>query len=329
MAALQNYIRTQDPDLLRFAIERAAFLMALQDEDGSVRMSQVTASPTSGVAEVNGARRRREPFSPFGRRPWTTARTSFSSDPYYYWNIKSTENNESALHFFDMLYTITQEAAYKQTADRIYNWLKTMYDPAMHAFSRGAVFDGSQWIKDSFDHFATDTTSWAPLSRILADPFFGAGRQQRLEEVERMLQTVEENTGVYDGQDNLLGVSFSLGSADQDAISIEWSAQFALRYLQVASEYAALGDQEKNTEYSQKYQVLTDHISRYFKPARKSEPGARGRVAPYAVKPDGSIAVVDTEHGWTTSPAYAAAASLYFVFALKKFDLAVKAGFTE
>jgi hypothetical protein len=263
------------------AKERAEFILKLQDKDGGVRV---------GPELPNNA---------------------------LWWRVKSTENNESALNFFDEIYLTTHDPRYKAAADRIYHWLMaTMYDRQQHLFFQGQVFKDGRWIASRKQEFATDTTSWAPLNRMLEDQSFGGSRLERLAEMERMLAATVASTGVMQN-DVLKGMSYSPLSRKDMVISIEWSAQFALRYLLVSVEYQAEGNLDKAVFYYRKYMGLISQLQGYLK-------NRDGQLtAAYAVYPDGRIAAGEPMWDqWTRTPAaYASVAShLYLGFALRRFD---------
>ena len=284
MAALHNYQKEKKPKFLEFAKGRAEFLIQMQDSDGGLR------------------------FGPKGQ--WHE-----SGDQNFYWNIKSTENNESALYFFDMLYAVTKDERYKKTADKIYTWLvEKMYDKKNNVFARGASYRNGAWQRDGVEKFATDTTSWAPFERMLEDSHFGATKADRLQRFESMMRETEKLTGVFKNG-SLKGVSFSPSSKEQDVISIEWSSQFALRYLKLSRAYASLNNKEKANEYQTKYKNLIVELGRHFKKEKDS------LIAPYAVYVDDRPAEqVPTGHGWSTPEGSAAVASTYYAFAVSGFD---------
>jgi hypothetical protein len=279
--ALHYYRQTRDPQGLQIARERAEFILGLQDMDGGVRVGP--EHPKNNL----------------------------------WWKVKSTENNESALNFFDEIYLTTHESRYKEAADRIYRWLmSTMYDRHRHLFLQGQVYKDDKWVINSLENFATDTTSWAPFKRMLDDSRLGKNKLERLAEVERMLDATVASTGVF--QEGILkGMSYSPVSRKDAVISVEWSAQFALRYLLVSVAYQEEGRLDKATEYYRKYTDLTLQLQGYLQ-ERDGE-----RTAPYAVYPDGRIAVNEPMWDeWTRTPgAYASvAAHLYLGFALRRFD---------
>jgi hypothetical protein len=116
--ALDQFKKTNDPRYLDLAVERAQFLVPLQDSDGGIR---------------------RGPLTELG---------------YLY--TKSTENNWSVLAFLD-LYNETAKATgrpvYTFEAERIYEWLMTeMYDPENNLFRRGSNYINGVWVNDSLDH---------------------------------------------------------------------------------------------------------------------------------------------------------------------------------
>jgi hypothetical protein len=279
--ALHYFRQTRDPQGLRIAEERAEFVLSLQDEDGSIRVGPENPKDT------------------------------------IWWNVKSTENNESALNFLDEIYLTTHDSRYKDAADRIYEWLiNAMYNREQHLFLRGEARKQDRWVPDGLQDFSADTTSWAPLHRILEDPRFGENRLERLAEVERMLTATVSLTGIV--RDNTLkGISFSPRSKETEVISVEWSAQFALRYLLVSVEYQDEGALDKAGEYYRKYIDLTRQLQGYL------QANAGEKTVPYAVYPDGRIA--PNEPMWDdsirTPQAYASiAAHLYLGFALRRFD---------
>ncbi len=279
--ALHYYRQTRDPLGLQIARERAEFILGLQDEDGGVRVGP--EHPKNNL----------------------------------WWKVRSTENNESALNFLDETYLTTHDRRYKEAGDRIYDWLvSTLYDWKRHVFLQGQVFKGGTWTTNDSQNFATDTISWAPLGRILDDPRFGKDRLERLAEVERMLDATVALAGVV--QDGTLkGMSYSSVSRKKAVISIEWSAQFALRYLLVSVDYQDEGALDKAIEYYKKYTDLIQQLQKYIRKRNGEE------TVPSAVYPDGRTAVGEPMWDeWTRTPgAYAsAAAHLYLGFALRRFD---------
>ena len=230
--------------------------------------------------------------------------------PEFYFNTKSTENNESAIAFLDMLYNTNKQSKYKEASDRAFVWLMKMYDRDKGIFFRGARFISRRWVADTHRDFATDTASWAPFERL--KDMVG------VEGIERMLTETLKLTGVYDAKRDLLGLSFSISS--KPAVSVEWSSQFALRALKLAKE-------SRKEYWLDIYNVLLNNLSRYFVDVETSQivPSRykkyAGIVAPYAVNPRrGEPMSVPTGHGWATPVSFASVASLYYVLALIKFD---------
>lgn len=279
--ALHYYRRTRDSRGLAVAVHRADFILKLQDHDGGIR-----EGPKLPKKDL-------------------------------WWRVKSTENNESALDFLDEIYLTTRNPRYKKAADRIYQWLlSTMYDRQHHRFLQGEVEKAGKWVIDDSLNPATDTTAWAPLERMLKDPRFGKDRVERLAEVGRMLAATVAATGVF--RDGVLkGLSYSSLSRKDAVISVEWTAQFALRCLNVSVDYQGLGIMDKAARYYRQYAELLGQLQRYIK-KRDGE-----MTIPAAVYPNGRIAAGEPMWDvWTRTPsAYAsAAAHLYLGFALRRFD---------
>ncbi len=285
IAAIQLYLATGKREYLDFALERAAFLKGLQQPDGGLVMG---------------------PRGQFGIFP----------------DIRSTENNFSALHFFENLAAVTQDPRHQTTADGIWGYVKTLYDPASHTFLRGERRFGSVWVRDAVDLFATDTVSWMPLERVLDDAAFGVDASARLAEVGRMITAAESRTGIYRPDGQLAGFSFSQSSKALGVISIEWSLQFANFYLKVAQASRQAGDTAAFDAYEEKYLQLVNRVSSYF-----VTPSQGVRIAPYAVYLNGEGAYNrPTGHDFNT-PACAGSCedvyslpSAYFKFASNGVD---------
>lgn len=281
LGALHYYRLAKDRLALQVAVDRADFILLLQDGDGGIRIGP------RGLADD------------------------------FWWQRKSTENNQSALVFLDELSKITGEKRYRQAADRVYEWLVAeMYDRKRHLFLRGAVEVERGWRKDGIDVFAADTVNWAPIDRILTDRRFGSNRRERLAEIERMIAAGLDLCGIHKG-DELVGISYSPLSKGKSVISLEWSAQFALLCRRLAVEYQGLGDMDRAGTWDRRYQDMLAHLVGYLK-----EQGGE-RVAAHAVYPDGSVA--GGEPMWEdivrTPRAFLSAAShLYIGFALRGVD---------
>jgi len=278
--ALHFFRASHDPLALKFAKERAEFILALQDEDGGIRIGP------RGLADD------------------------------FWWQRKSTENNESALSFLDDLARTTGEKRYQKAADRIYAWLVTIYDRKNHVFRRGEVEKDGQWRKDGVGDFAADTTSWVPIERILQDVHFGTDRRERLAEIGKMMAATLEFTGVMSGN-NLAGISYSPRSKKAGVISLEWSSQYALLCLRLAKEYHRDGDMAKAGIYYRQYADLVQRLLGYLK-EKNGE-----RLAAHAVYADGRVAAGEPmwdEVALTPRAFLSAASHLYIGFALKGLD---------
>lgn len=269
------------------AIALAEYILKLQDSDGGLRYGPI------GMWHDNGLD--------------------------FYWQLKSTEQNERALYAFEALYEITKNSQYSQTAKRIKDWLKGMYDFSAHLYESAATFNTNtkKWNKAGFNYIATDVMALAPLAMMFSDPYFGATQDQRDKEVEDMFTAMEKTTAFFNAENNPILFRFSNG---QEGIygSVEWSSQMALAYLQAAQHYAQRNETEKTQQYLQKYNTLVAALEKYFT-APADAPQAR--IAPYASYPDGKVAGnVSTGTGFDTPNCQAALASAYFAFAQAGFD---------
>ena len=149
--------------------------------------------------------------------------------------------------FFDNLYNATGQ--YKDAADNIYSWLMNkMYDKTNGIFfKRGELYTKSGMGPGRHAiFFSPDTTSWAPVERMLNDPNFGVTIEDRLNKIGLMGRVTELLTGVKDVNGKLIGMSFSQPARANNIISIEWSSQFSLFYWRVAQEYSKLTNSERN-----------------------------------------------------------------------------------
>ena len=275
LAGIHNYVASKDPVFLKFARERVNFILALQDSDGGVR------------------------FGPKGQ--WRD-----NGDKSFFWNIKSTENAESSLYLLDNFFQLTGEKKVAQSGDQLYDWLMTeMYDYQENVFRRGAGFRNNKWVRDPLGNFATDTTAWAPVERMLLDSRLGADRQERLAKLDVMVRKTELLTGVYDGE-ILKGFSFSPEARSRGIISPEWSSQMAVLYKRMSEEHTG----SMKADYLKRYESLKKEVAAHY----TQKDG--GLVAPYAVFKDGRVAANQpTEHDWNTPNAYASVASIYYAFA--------------
>ncbi len=287
LAALKQYQKTQDVKYLNFAKARAAFIKTLSDPSGGIVMG---------------------PAGQWGIPPFS--------------DLKSTENNLSALYLYQALYTATNDAQYLAAADSLWAYVKTLYDPTLHAFSRGEHKGGGEWLKDSANVFATDVLAWMPFERVVNDSFFGADVLARLKEVENMIRAAEKYTGLFTPVGDIQGFSYSPESKDRSVISIEWSAQMANLYLKIARSYKQLGNDVKYRFYGSRYQKLTASLETFV----KTDASGVSR-APYAVYQNGKGAYGEfTGHGWATpSPKNQngdvfSMASIYYQFSRQKTD---------
>lgn len=281
LGALHRFNRTGERQALQLAIDRAQFILALQDDDGGFRI---------------GPRRLAEDF---------------------WWRRKSTENNESAVAFLDMLAAATGEGRYRAAADRAYAWLaEKMYDRDHHLLRRGEVEEAGGWRRDSLEDLAADTINWLPLARILGDRRFGADRQARLAEIKRMADAMVERCGVRQ-EGALRGISYSPLSRRQAVISLEWSAQYVLLCRRLAREHERDRDQVEAGIWHARAEEVLRSLAGYIT-VRDGEP-----IAAHAVFPDGTVAAGQPMWGdiiLTPAASLSTASHLYLAFALRGID---------
>jgi len=285
MYALDGYDFVQKRDYLDLAILFGDYILRLQDSDGGIRYGP------RGMYHVNG--------------------------PDFFWNLKSTEQNERIISALSALYDASGDIRYSQAEEGVRGWLKQMYDKNVHLFHTATTYNGSQWVNRGFDYVATDVTAFAPIEMMFTDPHFGFTAAEREGEVDAMFSAIEQRTGFLDQNNMPKLFRFSLTQTG-DYGTVEWSAQMALAYLKTAQLYDQIGNSGKLQEYLNKYNTLVNNLEQYFStPADDSE----SRVAPYASYLDGSVAgSVPTGTGYYTLNCQAALASAYYAFAKVGYD---------
>lgn len=278
--SLQAYQDTSNYEYKDFAVFLADYILRLQDNDGGIRYGPM------GMHHAQGAD--------------------------FYWNLKSTEQNERVLCAFNALYQVTADTQYNQAAGKIKTWLKDMYDKTVHLYYSAATFNGSSWVKTGFGYVATDVVAFAPLELMFNDSYFGSTQTQRDNEVDAMFGAMEERTAFLNGQGKPILFKFSVSQTGEYG-SVEFSSQMALAYLKAAQLYNQRSLQEKAQEYLDKYHVLVASLEGFFL-SPSDDP--QSKVAPYASYLDGSVAGgVPTGTGYYTYNCQAALASAYFAFA--------------
>lgn len=283
--ALCAYQKTQNLDYKNLAVLLGDYILSLQDADGGVRMGPIGMWHPSGI--------------------------------YFYWNTKSTEQNERALYALEALAQVTGDGKYSQPITALENWLKDMFDKSVHLYHSAAQFNGTEWINSDFGYLATDVIAFAPLELMFNDSYFGAAQQERDTEIDNMFAAIEERTAFFDAQNNPKLFRFSI-SQTGDYGSVEWSSQMALAYLRTAQVYAQRGEIEKARGYLDKYNALVSNLENFFIIPLDD---TAAKVAPYASYPDGSVAGnVPTGTGYYTYNCQAALASLYYAFAKSAYD---------
>lgn len=284
-ASLDAYSRTANADYLDLAKLFAGYLLQLQDSDGGLRYGP------RGMYHANGLD--------------------------FFWNLKSTEQNERAYCALRHLYEITKVASYKTASDALIVWLKSMYDKDVHLFYSAATFNGAGWNKSDFGYVATDVMAFAPLESMFTDSYFGATQIARDAEVKKMFEEIEKRTAFKDANGLPVFFKFSV-SQSGDYGSVEWSSQMALAYLKASQILFARHDRVATEYYLKRYTAIVGNLEKYF-----SIPvdNALAKVAPYASYLDGRVAGnVPTGTGYLTFNCQAALASAYFGFAKAGFD---------
>jgi len=281
MYAVEAYDKTQNEVYKDFAILLGGYMLNLQDSDGGLR------------------------YGPIGMY--------HDSGDYFFWNLKSTEQNERALYAFQALYRITGNTVHQQAVDDIKAWLKDMYNFDVHLFHSAAEFNGTSWEKvDVTGYVATDVMALAPLDMMFGDAFFGAAEGQRDQEVDSMLLAIESRTAFFDTNNKPIFFKFSVSQTGSYG-SVEISSQMALAYLRVAQIYHDRENETKAAEYLDKYNTLVSSLETFFK-VPNDDP--LSKIAPYASYLDKSVAGnVPTGTGFDAYNCEAALASSYFVFA--------------
>lgn len=283
--SLEAYQKTSNPDYLNFAVLLGGYILELQDTDGGIRYGP------RGMYHVSG------------------------ND--FYWNLKSTEQNERCVYAFDALYAVTADTQYSVASGKIKSWLKSMYDKTVHLFHSATTFNGAGWEKSDFGYVATDVTAFAPLELMFSDTYFGTNQAARDVEIEAMFDAIETRTAFIDISGKPIFFRFSVSQTSADYGSVEWSAQMALAYLRAAQNLAPR-DALKAQVYLNKYYTLIQSLENYFSiPA--DGPGTK--AAPYSSYSDGSVAGgVPTGTGYYTYNCGAALASAYYAFAKSGYD---------
>jgi hypothetical protein len=278
--AAEVYDKTGGQAYKNLAVLLAGYMLKLQDTDGGLR------------------------YGPKGM--------SHDSGPDYFWNLKSTEQNERALYAFDAMYRVTQDILYKDASNGVKNWLKGMYDKSVHLFHSASEYSKGVWTKTGFNYIATDVMALAPLEMMFNDIYFGSSREQRDAEVDAMFHAIETRTAFFNSDNRPIFFRFSI-SQEGNYGSVEISSQMALAYLRASQIYHDTGDGIKAAGYLDKYNTLIASLETFFL-IPDDDPASR--IAPYASYIDKSIAAnVPTGTGFDTYNCEAALASSYFVFA--------------
>jgi len=279
--AVEAYKQDPDPEYLDFAATIAGYLLKLQSADGGIR------------------------YGPIGMY--------HDSDPEnFYWNLKSTEQNERILYALEGLYSLTADDTYYEAAGRIKEWLKSMYDPSEHLYHSAEKFNGSEWVKEGFGYIATDVMALSPLEMMFSSPYFGQTQVVRDNEIDLMFQAIEANTAFLDGSGKPFLFRFSTSYTGNYG-SVEISSQMALAYFKAYEVYDKRGDVAKAQFYLDRYDMLMAYLACYF---FVPQDDTDSRLAPYASYISGEAAGgVPTGTGYNTPCCSAAVASSYYALA--------------
>jgi hypothetical protein len=218
----------------------------------------------------------------------------------------STEHNLDAYAFFNMLYKITKNQRYEESAQKVLGWLvKHTYDRTDTPIRRGK---GDSTI-------ATDTYAWS----------IAALGPTKLEEIgmsaDDIMRFAEENCRVEvnflrpDGNTiRVKGFDFAAqrNLARGGVISCEWTAQMILSFKILADFYRDKRMPEVAGDFQEKARDYLWQLSRMI--ISSPSPSGQGRgCLPYA-----SSEFVDTGHGWMTPKGRSTgsvAATTYTLFA--------------
>lgn len=284
--SLEAYQKTLNPGYLNLATLLGNYILKLQDSDGGIRYGP------RGMYHITG------------------------ND--FYWNLKSTEQNERCLYAFDALYSVAAQPQYSNASAQIKTWLKNMYDKTVHLYHSAAIFNGGAWVAEDFGYVATDVAAFAPLDLMFSNAYFGNTQAERDAEVDAMFEAIESRTAFIGSLGKPVFFRFSLSQATDDYGSLEWSAQMALAYLRAAQNYSSRGNNASAQAYLDKYYTLVSSLEGYFS-VPSGSPDAK--VAPYASYLNGSVAGgVPTGTGYDTFNCQAAIASAYYAFAKAGYD---------
>lgn len=223
----------------------------------------------------------------------------------------STEHNLDGFAFFDILYKVNPEIAYRKAAEDILLWLKNhAYDNPAVPIKRGR---GDATI-------ATDTYAWSIAS-------LGPQRLVRMGmDPEAIMKFAEDNCGVAIDYIRPGGKSIAVKGFDfakerhlarGGIISCEWTAQMALSYKLLSRYYGSSGNREKEKLYQGKAEEYLEELTKMLI-ASASRTGQGQGCLPYA-----SSDFVDTGHGWMTPKGKntgSLSSTIYAIFAYYGFN---------
>ena len=198
----------------------------------------------------------------------------------------ATEHNLDAYAFFDMLYSTTGEARYREAAQRVLEWLK------QHSYGKPDI-PVRRGKGDST--IATDTYAWS-IAAVGPRMLRGLGMDP-----DKIMEFAEKNCAVkvdYQRPDGrrvqIKGFDFApeRNLARGAVVSSEWTAQMAMAFKIMGDYYEKEGDNHRALLYKTKATEYIDELGKMI----ISSPSPSGQGAgclPYATQDS-----VDTGHGW-------------------------------
>ena len=203
-------------------------------------------------------------------------------------NWFSTEHNLDAYAFFGMLDKITDKPVYRQTQDKVSDWLvQHTYDKTDIPIRRGK---GDSSV-------ATDTYAWA-IAAIGPEKLLGLGMNP-----DRILEFVEQNCQVEvsyirpEGKNvKIKGFDFAPQRhlARGSVVSSEWSAQMVLAFKIMGDFYYNKNMIAKARSYKSKAEEYLVELGKMI--ISSPSPSGQGESClPFATQD-----FVDTGHGWMT-----------------------------
>lgn len=170
------------------------------------------------------------------------------------------------------------QGGYGGVAQVVYSWMPGLYSKADGVFADGATSpdNGQTWNLKPANRPAY-TTGVIPVHQVIQDQPFGMSSNPldqisgqapttagRLAFLDAIITKTEQLTAFTDAQNNITGFRWvrkdNCPSDLQDVISIPYTSQMALLYLQMEKAYTNEGDSANANRYATKYNVLTTNL---------------------------------------------------------------------